>query len=41
MAERTTFLAYLTYAFFISSFVYPVLVHWVWSPDGWLSALNT
>ncbi|GLC39289.1 hypothetical protein PLESTB_001573800 [Pleodorina starrii] len=41
VAERCTFGAYLAYSFFISAFVYPVAAHWVWSPDGWLSAMNT
>ncbi|GLI64229.1 hypothetical protein VaNZ11_007427 [Volvox africanus] len=41
VAERCNFVAYLLYSFFLSSFVYPVVVHWVWSPHGWLSASNT
>ncbi|KAG2455060.1 hypothetical protein HYH02_000885 [Chlamydomonas schloesseri] len=41
VAERCTFSAYMTYAFFLSSFVYPVVVHWVWDSQGWLSAFNT
>ncbi|KAG2483868.1 hypothetical protein HYH03_017265 [Edaphochlamys debaryana] len=41
VAERCTFGAYVAYAFFLSSFVYPVVVHWVWASDGWLSAFNT
>ncbi|KAJ7964173.1 Ammonium transporter [Quillaja saponaria] len=37
IAERTQFSAYLVFSFFLSGFVYPVVVHWVWSSDGWLS----
>lgn len=38
VAERTSFYAYLGYAFFLSSFVYPVVSHWVWG-GGFLSDL--
>ncbi len=37
MAERTKFTAYLVYSFIISLFIYPVVVHWVWSGAGWLN----
>ncbi|PDW02637.1 ammonium transporter [Candidatus Viridilinea mediisalina] len=37
MAERTKFVAYLTYSFILSLFIYPVVVHWVWSGYGWLN----
>lgn len=38
IAERTQFVAYLIYSSILTGFVYPVVSHWVWSPDGWLSA---
>ncbi|KAH7276976.1 hypothetical protein KP509_39G029000 [Ceratopteris richardii] len=38
IAERTQFVSYLIYSFFLTGFVYPVVSHWLWSVDGWLSA---
>lgn len=38
VAERLNFNAYIIYSFIISAFVYPVVVHWVWSGSGWLGA---
>ena len=38
MAERTQFAAYLGYSFLLTAFVYPVVVHWVWDGNGWLTA---
>lgn len=40
MAERTKFTAYLVYSFIISLFIYPVVVHWVWSGAGWLNTYS-
>lgn len=37
MAERTKFTAYLIYSFIITLFIYPVVVHWIWSGAGWLN----
>ncbi|XP_050372318.1 ammonium transporter 1 member 1 [Argentina anserina] len=41
IAERTQFVAYLIYSSFLTGFVYPVVSHWFWSPDGWASAFNS
>ena len=38
IAERTQFGAYLIYSSYLTAFVYPIVSHWVWSTDGWLSA---
>eukprot|EP00737_Agarophyton_chilense_P002620 gb/GEZJ01002998.1/.p1 GENE.gb/GEZJ01002998.1/~~gb/GEZJ01002998.1/.p1 ORF type:complete len:469 (+),score=70.78 gb/GEZJ01002998.1/:1025-2431(+) len=37
VAERTSFYAYIGYAFFLTAFVYPVVSHWVWG-GGFLSS---
>ncbi|KAM3306113.1 ammonium transporter 1 member 3 [Capsicum chacoense] len=37
IAERTQFTAYLFFSFFLTGFVYPVVAHWLWSSNGWLS----
>ena len=39
MAERTKFISYLIYSFFISLVIYPVSGHWIWG-GGWLSELG-
>lgn len=39
VAERTSFYAYMAYAFFLTGFVYPVVSHWVWDSSGFLYSL--
>ena len=36
MAERTKFIGYVCYSFFLSLLIYPMVGHWIWG-GGWLS----
>mmetsp|Transcript_18720 Transcript_18720/g.35095 ORF Transcript_18720/g.35095 Transcript_18720/m.35095 type:complete len:471 (-) Transcript_18720:58-1470(-) len=37
LLERATFHGYLLYSVWLSGVVYPVVVHWAWSGEGWAS----
>jgi len=39
VAERVSFVAYGIYAVVLTSFIYPIVVHWGWG-DGWASAFT-
>ncbi|MGE7916265.1 ammonium transporter [Lysinibacillus xylanilyticus] len=40
VAERTNIFAYIGVIILMSSLVYPVVGHWVWSDQGWLTDLG-
>ena len=40
MVERNRMVPYLVYVLFSSAFMYPFLAHWIWGPDGWLTAIG-
>lgn len=41
LAERCEFVAYFVYSFCITAFIYPVVTHWAWHENGWLSKGKT
>jgi ammonium transporter, Amt family len=40
MVGRTGFVGDLLYSFGVSGFIYPILGHWAWGPDGWLNTIT-
>ena len=40
MAERTKFHAYIIYTVVITAVIYPVVTHWVWDGNGWLTSFR-
>jgi Amt family ammonium transporter len=41
MVGRTGFVGDLLYSVGVSGFIYPILGHWVWGPNGWLATMST
>ena len=41
VVERASIMAYISYSFLLTAFVYPVVAHWEWSTTGWLSPTRT
>ncbi len=40
MVGRTGFVGDLLYSFGVSGFIYPIIGHWAWGPDGWLTTIK-
>ena len=40
VAERTKFSSYLLFQPFICGLIYPIVTHWVWSGQGWLTDIG-
>ncbi|MET0629153.1 MAG: ammonium transporter [Acidimicrobiia bacterium] len=36
MVGRTSFKGDIIYSLFVSGLIYPITVHWIWGPGGWL-----
>jgi Amt family ammonium transporter len=41
MIGRTGFVGDLLYSVAVSGFIYPIIGHWTWGPDGWLATMGT
>ena len=40
MIGRTGFIGDLLYSFCVSGFIYPIIGHWAWGPDGFLMTMG-
>jgi Amt family ammonium transporter len=40
MVGRTGFWGDLWYSIGVSGFIYPIIGHWAWGPDGWLTTIS-
>jgi len=41
VAERVAFSGYIVYSIVLTSFIYPIVVHWGWNTSGWATAWST
>ncbi len=41
MIGRTGFVGDLLYSVAVSGFIYPIIGHWAWGPDGWLATMGS
>ena len=40
MVGRTGFVGDILYSIGVSGFIYPIIGHWAWGPDGWLNTIH-
>lgn len=40
VAERIRLSSYTAFSIFMSFWIYPIVVHWVWSDEGWLKKMD-
>src|SRR6185503_633083 len=40
MIGRTGFIGDLLYSVVVTGFIYPIIGHWAWGPDGWLAVMQ-
>jgi len=40
MVGRTGFIGDLLYSVAVTGFIYPIIGHWAWGPDGWLAVMG-
>jgi Amt family ammonium transporter len=41
MVGRCGFIGDILYSIGVTGFIYPIIGHWAWGPDGWLTVLST
>src|SRR5437868_13527579 len=41
MIGRTGFVGDIVYSVGVSGFIYPIIGHWAWGPDGWLALMGS
>lgn len=41
MCGRTSFVGDLIYSVLVTGFIYPIIGHWAWGPDGFLATMGT
>jgi Amt family ammonium transporter len=41
MIGRTGFVGDILYSICVTGFIYPIIGHWAWGPDGWLANMGT